>query len=252
MHVLGDSTSEVPKPRGFVLPLLESRRESPTSITFRFSTAGTEFRYLSNQAIRLALPGVDDPWGAVRTFSLSSSPSEPGHISVTCKISDTPFKQALARLRPGATAEVYGPLGLFLFDSTRPSVFIAGGIGITPFRGMLRYAADTGNSAEKRLLYSARVPEEFLFRAELDALSRPSSHLQVHYTVTRPAASAVAWNGRVGRINAAWIGEIAEPLDHPKFYVAGLPEMVEEMVSVLGGPLGVPEDDIDYEVFRGF
>ncbi|HKN07438.1 MAG TPA: FAD-dependent oxidoreductase [Thermoplasmata archaeon] len=252
MSVPGSTHSDVPRPGRFVLSLLESRRESPTSMTFRFSTKGTGFQYLSNQAIRLALPGVEDPWGAVRTFSLSSSPSEPGHISVTCKISDTPFKQALARLRPGETAEVYGPLGLFLYDPYRPAVFIAGGIGITPFRGMLRYAADTGVTESRRLLYSARVPEEFVFRGELDEMSRSSPHVQVHYTVTRPSESPTKWNGRVGRIDEAWIREIAGPLARPKFFVAGLPEMVEEMVTTLGGSLHVPEDDIDYEVFRGF
>ncbi|MGC2288379.1 MAG: FAD-dependent oxidoreductase, partial [Thermoplasmata archaeon] len=123
-------------------------------MTFKFSTEDTDFQYRSNQAIRLALPGVDDPWGAVRTFSMSSSPSETGHIAVTCKISDTPFKQALARLQPGDTVEVIGPLGSFLLDGGRPSVFLAGGIGITPFRGMFRYAADSGDPHPRRLLYA--------------------------------------------------------------------------------------------------
>jgi ferredoxin-NADP reductase len=252
MHVLGSEGPEGPRPGRYVLPLLESRRESPTAMTFRFSTDGTGFRYRSNQAIRLALPGVDDPWGAVRTFSLSSSPSEPGQLSVTCKISDTPFKQALARLRPGETAEVIGPLGQFLFDDARPSVFIAGGIGITPFRGMLRYAGDTGCLAERRLLYSARTPEELVFRDELDRLARDSPRLQVQYTVTRPTEGSTRWEGRVGRIQVEWIREVAAPLDRPKFYIAGLPEMVGEVVAALEGPLAVPEDDIDYEVFRGF
>jgi len=221
-------------------------------MTFRFSTAGTGFRYLSNQAVRLALPGVDDPWGAARTFSLSSSPSESGYISVTCKISDTPLKQALSRLEPGDKAEVYGPLGLFLYDRSRPSVFLAGGIGITPFRGMIRYAADIGDSQERRLLYSARVPEELIFRAELDALSKPPSPFRVEYTVTRPSDSRTPWHGRVGRISEAWIREAARSLGRPKFYVAGLPEMVQEAVTILSGPLGIPEEDIDFEVFRGF
>jgi glycine betaine catabolism B len=221
-------------------------------MTFRFSTQGTDFHYLSNQAIRLALPGVDDPWGAVRLFSMSSSPSEPGQIAVTCKISDTPFKQALAQLRPGDPAEIYGPLGTFLYDPTRPGVFLAGGIGITPFRGMLRYAVDSGGASENRLLYSARVPEEFVFREELNAMAGASPHVQVHYTVTRPTESKSAWSGRVGRIDEAWIREVAEPLARPKFYVAGLPGMVEEVVALLQGPLSVAEDDIDYEMFRGF
>jgi ferredoxin-NADP reductase len=242
----------LPVPARYVLPLIASRRESPTSMTFQFSTDGTGFRYLSNQAIRLSLPGVEDPWGAVRTFSLSSSPSEEGTLAVTCKISDTPFKQALARLGPGETAQVYGPLGSFLFDGSRPCVFLAGGIGITPFRGMLKFAADTGVRSPMTLLYSARVPEELVFREELDGLTRFRPNIHVHYSVTRPGESPSPWNGRVGRIDRSWVEEAANLSTRPLFYVAGLPEMVEQMVEVLTGGLGVPSDDIDYELFRGF
>jgi len=242
----------LPRPQRWVLPLLAKRRESPTVMTFDFSTAGSGFEFRSNQAVRLSLPGVDDPWGAVRSFSLSSSPTETDHLSVTCKITDTPFKQALSRLEPGAPAEVYGPLGSFLFDGSRPSLFIAGGIGISPLRGMLRYASDTGNTSEKRLLYSARVPEELVFRDELDGFARASPHVQVHYTVTRPAESTTPWGGRVGRIDPAWIREVARSLDRPVYYVVGLPEMVDEVRAMLGGPLGILEDDVDYEMFRGY
>jgi len=252
VHVLGGPAPEIPRPGRYVLPLLERRSESPSVMTFHFSTRGSGFRYLSNQAIRLSLPGVDDPWGAVRAFSLSSSPTETDRLSVTCRISDTPFKQALARLRPGDQAELYGPLGGFLLDRQRPAVFLAGGIGITPFRGMLRYAIDSGDTEPRLLLYSARVPEELVFHAELDAMVRASALHGVRYTVTRPADSTASWTGRVGRISPEWIREAAASLEHPKFYVAGLPAMVEETVTALRGELAVPEDDIDYEVFRGF
>jgi ferredoxin-NADP reductase len=252
MEVSSGPRLELPVPARYVLPLIETRRESPTSMTFRFSTRETGFRYLSNQAIRLSLPGVDDPWGAVRTFSLSSSPSELGAIAVTCKISDTPFKQALARLAPGAPAHVYGPLGAFLLDASRPCVFIAGGIGITPFRGMMRYAADVGVRVRMTLLYSARVPEELVFRTELDELARSHPSFRVHYTVTRPTESPTPWSGRVGRIDRRWIEESSEPDTHPLYYVAGLPEMVQVIVGTLTDELAVPPDDIDYELFRGF
>jgi ferredoxin-NADP reductase len=252
VHVIGGASFDLPRPQRYVLPLLDSRRESPTVMTFRFSTKGTDFRYLSNQAVRLALPGVDDPWGAARSFSLSSSPSETGRIDITCKISDTPFKQALAGLEPGDEAEVYGPLGAFLLDGNHSGIFLAGGIGITPFRGMFRYAADTGDIQERHLLYSARVPEELVFRRELDDMTRASPHLHVEYSVTRPTESKQPWEGRVGRISPQWIRETAASLQRPKFYVAGLPEMVAEMVNLLRGPLGVADDDIDYEMFRGY
>ena len=221
-------------------------------MTFRFSTTGTDFHYLSSQAVRIALPGVEDPWGPVRTFSLSSSPTETGEIAVTARISDTPFKQALARLHPGDTAEVVGPLGLFPIDLARPSVLLAAGIGITPFRGMLRYATDLADPRGRRLLYVARSPGELIFKEELDALAARFPQVAVEYSVTRPTDSSAPWTGRVGRIDEPWIREAAARLDRPKFYVGGRPEMVEETLAILAGPLGVPEDDVDYEVFRGF
>jgi ferredoxin-NADP reductase len=221
-------------------------------MSFDFSTEGTGFRYRSQQAVRVGLPGVPDPWGAARTFSMSSSPTETGHLTVTCRISDTPFKQALSHLRPGETAQVIGPLGEFLLDLTRPSVFLAGGIGVTPFRGMMRYASDTGDAGERRLLYSARVPEDLVFRDELDVFVRTHPTYRVGYTVTRPGESSRPWEGRVGRIDEEWIREIAKGLHRPKYYIAGLPEMVEEIVGRLTGPMGILSEDIDYEVFRGF
>jgi ferredoxin-NADP reductase len=252
VNIIGGGTTALPKPRRLLLPLLESHRESPTVMTFHFSLEGVDFPYLSNQAIRVALADTDDPWGGVRTFSLSSSPTERDRLSVTCRISDTPFKQALARLHPGDTAEVVGPLGLFLLDRARPSVFLAGGIGVTPFRGMLRYALDMRDPLPRRLLYSARVPEELVFRDQLDAMARSAPQLGVAYTVTRPGESALPWGGRIGRIDSEWVREAAGSLDRPKFYVTGLPSMVEESVAMLRGTLGISEDDIDFEVFRGF
>ena len=252
MHVIGGPPPGLPAPERYELPLLDRRTESPTAMTFRFSTEGTGFRYLSNQAVRLHLPGVDDPWGAVRTFSLSSSPSEADLLAVTCKISDTPFKQALARLEPGETAVVFGPIGRFLFDADRPAVFVAGGIGVTPFRGMLRYAADTEAPGPLTLLHSARVPEELVFRPELEALARDRPGIELHYTVTRGEDPAAPWTGARGRIDRASLEKFGRPERRPRWYVAGLPDMVSAVVRSLVQELAVPETDVKYEIFRGF
>lgn len=252
VNVISSARGDLPLPGRYELPLLESRRESPTAMTFRFSTGGTSFRYLSNQFIRLGLPEVDDPWGAARLFSLSSSPSESGQISVTCRISDTPFKQALSKMQPGERAEVRGPFGDFVFDRTRPAVFLAGGIGITPLRGMIRFAHDTRVDKEMILLYSARTPEELVFRHEFDRISDEGGRLKIEYSVTRPEDSPSSWAGRVGRIDRNWIREATTSLERPRYYLCGLPEMVREMILAVRDGLGVSEEDIEYEVFRGF
>ncbi len=84
MNVIGPETGGLPEPRLYELQFRDSRVETPTSMTFRFSTVGTGLRYLSNQAVRIAIPGLEDPWGPVRVFSLSSSPSNPTFIWGWC------------------------------------------------------------------------------------------------------------------------------------------------------------------------
>ncbi|MCI4352408.1 MAG: oxidoreductase [Thermoplasmata archaeon] len=242
----------LPIPRRYEFSFLDSRQETPASMTFRFSTEGTEFQFLSNQAIRLVLPRVDDPYGPARSFSLSSSPSERGLIAVTAKMTGSPYKEGLKYLRPGERVLVMGPLGDLLFNPDRPAVFIAGGIGVTPFRGMLRFAADTGATQPIRLLYSARVPEEFAFREELDALVKAHPQFRVHYTVTRPQESQERWRGRTGRIDIPWIRKVSGELRRPKFYVVGLPEMASETVQRLKSEMGIPEEDLEYEYFGGY
>lgn len=252
MNVLPNAFGHRPKPKGYELPFRDSRVETPTAMTFRFSTEDTDFPYRSNQAIRLVLPGVQDPWGPGRMFSLSSSPSEKGWIAVTVKMTGSPYKEALRNLRPGELAQVFGPLGDLLYDPSRPSLFIAGGIGITPFRGMMRYAADTGASEPIVMLYSARIPEEFAFRSELDEIERAHPHLQTRYTVTRPATSKNRWKGRTGRIDESWLRAALQGMKQPKAYVVGLPEMAQEILRILRDHLGFVEDDLEYEYFMGY
>lgn len=240
------------RPRGISLPFLKSHPETPTASTFSFSTQGSGFQYRSNQAIRLVLPGVEDPWGPSRLFSLSSSPTEKGQISITCKMTGSPYKEGLRALRPGDRVTVFGPLGDLIYDPTRPTVMVAGGIGITPFRGMVRYAVDTGAKAPIVLLYSARTPEEFAFRSELEELRKAHPSLTIHYTVTRPPESAKPWQGRTGRIDEALLRESSSNLEEPNFLVVGLPEMIETTLQTLQSRLGVPEERINWEPFRGY
>jgi glycine betaine catabolism B len=252
VNVLPNAADGRPVPRRFELPFLDHRAETPTSMTFRFSTDGSGFEYRSNQAIRLILPWVQDPWGPARSFSLSSSPSEAGAIAITAKMTGSPYKEALRNLTPADRVLVFGPVGDLLYAPSRSSLFVAGGIGVTPFRGMLKYASDTGAGEPITMLYSARTPEELAFRGELDALAEANPRFRVRYTITRPADAREPWTGRIGRIDEAWLREELARLHRPKVYVVGLPEMAEEVLATLRDRLGVAEDDLEYEYFRGY
>jgi ferredoxin-NADP reductase len=91
-----------------------------------------------------------------RTFSLVSAPFESTRAIAT-RMRDTAFKRALKALPDGASVKLSGPIGQFtLADAARPAVFIAGGIGITPFMSRLRQANQERSTQSFLLLYSNR------------------------------------------------------------------------------------------------
>jgi len=234
------------------LPFLDARTETPTSTTFRFEIVGRNFRYRPNQFVGLGLHGVEDPWGPVRRFSLSSSPTETDAIAITSKMTGSPYKEKLKALRPGEPVEVRGPIGDFVLDESRPAVMLAGGIGVTPFRGMIRYAADKNLPHRIVLLYSARTPEEFAFRRELDGIAKAWGNLDALYTVTRPAQAEEPWDGRVGRIDERMVADAVRGVTGAEYYVCGTAGFVRGMGDLLVHGLRVRPEEIRLERFVGY
>jgi ferredoxin-NADP reductase len=193
-----------------------------------------------------------DARGNVRTFTLSSSPTE-DMIMITTKQGRSSFKRALFGFRKGDGIEVRGPVGSFTFqkDSPGPYVFIAGGIGITPFRSMIKYALDKKLPQRITLLYCARTQEEFVFRKELDEWKDRHPPLSILYTVTHPIPGLPPWDGRIGRIDESWIRDHAKDERATRYYVCGSGGMVDEMTALLTR-MKIPSQAMHFEKFSGY
>ncbi|HLM70018.1 MAG TPA: hypothetical protein VN864_04390 [Thermoplasmata archaeon] len=182
-------------------------------------------------------------------MSLACSPTKP-YLEFGARVSDSPWKTAFAALRPGDEAEVDGAYGHFLLEERSPAVFVAGGIGITPLKGMAEYATDRELPIEVRLLYSNRNEEEIAYRSELDDLARRNRRFGLVHTLTREPADS-SWSGRRGRIDADLLAEVSQDLENPMYYLCGTGAMVQESFRALAGR-GVPADRVTHEVFRGY
>jgi len=182
-------------------------------------------------------------------MSLACSPTKP-YLEFGARISSSPWKKAFAALRPGDEAEVDGAYGHFVLDEESSTILVAGGIGITPLKGMAEYAADRGLPIDIRLVYSSRSEEEIAYRSELEALTRQNPRFEVLHTLTRAPGDS-PWTGRRGRIDADLLAEVSRGLPHPTYYVCGKPGMVQETYRILQR-LGVAADRVKYEVFRGY
>lgn len=232
--------------------LTEARRETPTVTTFYFEYPDVPFSFRPGQYLTVRAPELSDPRGDSRTFSISSAPSDRRGVSITTRIGPSPFKQKLFSCSPGTRFELWGPFGSFTLDAARPAVLVGGGIGITPFRSMIRELAERRPGAPIALVYASHSVEEIVYRTEFEELAEHWPAFRLLLTVSHPEQSAVPWKGSTGRVAGPLIRHATHDFVRPVYYICGPPAMVKELHRTLIQEAGVPADDIRTELFEGY
>lgn len=213
------------------------------------------FAFKPGQAIDLSLidPVETDAKGSRRAFSIVSAPFE-DHIVVATRMRDSAFKRTLQGMPIGGRVRMEGPFGSLTLhgNRSRPAVFVAGGIGITPFMSILRQAAHDRLPQVIDLLYSNRRPEDAAFLQELRSLEQAHrGSFRLLATMTDAAGAGLAWSGRAGLVDAELVRSVVVRPSLPIFYVAGPPAMVADMRRLLNR-MGIQDDDIRSEDFSGY
>ncbi|MDP3993915.1 MAG: oxidoreductase [bacterium] len=231
--------------------LLKKEKLSNNIFSFLFEPQ-KKFDFIPGQFLEWTLSHEHaDSRGIRRWFTISSSPTEE-HIWLTTRFADkgSTFKQKLKNMTEGDEIIVSGLAGDFVLpkDLSRPMVFIAGGIGITPFRSMVKYLLDKDLTADIILLYSNRTAADAVFK-EIFEEANNRFGLKTVYTVTDETPPG--WQGRSGFIDQEFIK--AEVPDYQKrlFYISGPEPMVESFEKMLGS-MGVREENIERDYFPGY
>lgn len=211
------------------------------------------FSYSAGQAVDLVVPTLPESGAGenMRTLSLVSSPDEKV-LTVATRLRDTPVKRALASLPYGEAVSIGAPYGrLSLPDEPLGhTVFVAGGIGITPFVSMLRHIRKTGARHVITLFYSNRTPGEAAFLMELQALTQSLPTVTFVAIMTRPQPE-VAWSGEQSRVSGELLGRYLGSLTGLRFLVAGPTGLVQAVRTDLQA-MGVPRSQIQFEQFAGY
>jgi ferredoxin-NADP reductase/nitrite reductase/ring-hydroxylating ferredoxin subunit len=231
----------------------KEKMEGTDIMTFRF--AKKEFPdYRPGQFAFFPLDGVKDVKGPVRHFSLASSPTE-DELIISTRIRDTPYKQALSLLAPGAQVRVSMPQGNFtLHEERRPAVLLSGGIGVTPFRSMIKYATDKRLSTRIVMFDSNRNAQNILYKNEFDSWARENRNLKIVYTITDEEQESSKWAGEHGRVDGDMLNRHLADIDRQTaiFYICGPPGMLEAMRNLLQNELHIPQERIKIEEFTGY
>lgn len=231
------------------------RREAVAEGTMAFSfgkPAG--FSHRAGQSLLLTLidPPETDSEGDSRTFTIASAPHEP-ELMIATRMRDTAFKRVLKTTRLGTKLRVDGPHGEMTLheDASRPAVFLAGGIGITPFLSMTREAVHEGLPHRLWLFYSNRKPEDSAFLGELQQMQGTHPRFHLIATMTDHENSAHSWTGETGFIRREMIERHVPDFRSAVYYFAGPPAMTTAMHELLAG-MGIDEPSMRYEEFYGY
>jgi ferredoxin-NADP reductase/nitrite reductase/ring-hydroxylating ferredoxin subunit len=254
------------------LSLLEKDKIEGTDVTsFKFSKQNdqggegaedkTSLNYTAGQFAFFDIGGVhNDPKGPIRHFTISSSPTE-NFIMFSTRIRDSPYKKRLSTLEEGAKVKVRGPEGEFVLhqEYSKAAVFLSGGIGVTPFRSMIKYATDKQLPLKITMFDSNRNRDSILFKKEFDDWANKNKNLKIIYTVSddeqeQPSSTANDWKGEHGRIDKAMILKYLDNniLNNSIFYICGPPSMLKAMQSLLQDNLEIPRERIKVEEFTGY
>jgi glycine betaine catabolism B len=241
-------------PKEISLPFVKKEHVAADAYEFFFDRRAVNFDFSAGQYIRMFLdiPQPDER-GITRLFSLTTAPQEKRYLSITTRIMQSMFKKTLASLQPGAFVRFFGPMGRFMLEETdtRPRIFIAGGIGVTPFRSMLRYAIMAQLTTPIMLFASYKSVEDGIYYQEFSSFMKEHSWFRYIPTITQPKQSDNHWDGLTGRLTQTMLLKNIPNFKQSVYYIAGPMNMVDSQIDMLAA-MGIPPEQIKKEKFTGY
>jgi ferredoxin-NADP reductase len=252
--ILGNIFSYLASPKEKLLLKLKEKKHLAKA-TYEFSFAlDRPFNFTPGQYMEWTLSHRDpDSRGNRRYFTLASSPTE-NELKLGVKFYPEPssFKNRLLYLEPGEEIVASQCAGDFAMpkDVSKKLAFIAGGIGVTPFRSMIKYCLDNNEVRDIVMFYSNRSVEDVAYR-EIFAQAAAKMNIKTVYVLTDSNQVSDSPETRLGRLSADIIK--TEALDYLDriFYVSGPPALVSSFEKLLLN-LGVPRKQIKIDFFPGF
>lgn len=210
------------------ITLIKRIAETTDIASFLFKTSQV-IDYKAGQYTRIFIEGAEeDNRSNNRFFTLSSAPTENDLMITTRMASDgSLFKRILAESQTGSKFEARPPRGDFILpdDASIPIVMVAAGVGVTPFRSMIKFLLDTRDSRDVHLIYAGRNEEDFAFK-DLFAAAQEKIGLKVTYV---PQEATKDWVGETGKLDKSLLIKLEPSIEDKFLYISGPEKLVERL-----------------------
>jgi len=252
--LVGNLFSYLVSPKGkHILKLREKMRIAPDIYDFSFN-ADRKFAFQPGQYLEWTLGHKHpDNRGNRRYFTIASSPTEKNiRLGVKFYPDSSSFKKSLTSMGIGSEIVASQLAGDFVLPRNRQQklVFIAGGIGITPFRSMIKYLMDRNEKRSIILFYSNKIASDIVYQ---DVLNESYEKLGINtvYTLTDTELIPDSWSGQKGYITEQMIMKEVPDYRERMFYISGPHSMVVAFEKVLKN-IGIAKRYIKTDFFPGF
>ncbi|MEC3854149.1 ferredoxin reductase [Paenarthrobacter ureafaciens] len=243
-------------PQEFTAECVETIPEAGGLMTFVFRRCdGAPLAFRAGQYVNIAFPVNGEEHEPVdRSYSLSSSPTEPWTFSISVKRDAGGLVSPWVHdnVKPGTVLEMLGPVGAFhLPDADRRAryLLLAAGAGITPIMSMVRTIHSLPGHADVVVLYHGAEAGGFAFHRELAYIASVDSRIRVFYSLG-DRSKPDGWDGLTGRLTSAMIDEVAPDANGRQVYACG-PEGYLNNATELLKKVGVDDTSIYMEFFSG-
>ncbi len=229
------------------LKLVNKKSEAKNTVSYFFEKP-EDFQFEAGQYVYITLPKLNypDERGETRHFTIASSPKETC-IQFTTRLRDqSGYKKTLDELPIGSEVEARGPQGLLTLSKHSKlitnHIFLAGGIGITPFRSIIKNVLENNLGLNIHLIYS-NSDNDFIFKDELTKWQEENKNLKIDFIDTSIS----------GHIDTQMLHKLIPiyDLETTMFYAVGPNPFVNAMEEMLEG-MKIPEDSIKTEKFTGY
>lgn len=251
--IIGNVYAYIVSPKTKLFLIFKEKVQAAQNTYEYIFTTNHDFVFTPGQYLEWTLPHPKPDFrGNRRFFTIASSPTEKEiRLGVRVESASSSFKHKLNDMHPGEILVASQLTGDFTLpkDASKKLVFIAGGIGITPFRSMVKYLLDTKEKRSVVLFYANKTVDEIAYK---DIFGRAQEvGVKPVYILTDKEHIPANWLGKVGRIDEKMLMDEVPDYKERIFYLSGPISMVDAYKKLLGG-LGVPHHHMVTDYFPGF